>query len=266
MAGLFVTIALLAVAGSALTQELPKDPIVLPDADSSDDIVVRALRIPREKLPVQVEWARSTQFDSTIIQENSAMFARCAIKGSDRATLRNAVEGAPNYASTRYAIGWLMARQRGCYRPSPPAPVSDDPTANGTITDRGVLIEQVLADFAPDATLDTAQTYDPVISRRMMDTEQHRNRYRLANDYDAFRVSACLVQRQPRIATRFVHAPSGSDLSKGLAQALLIGGRDCLGQVKRITIDPTFLRFYVTEAFYRWVVAARGVDTLIPSG
>ncbi|MBI0473892.1 hypothetical protein D9601_00755 [Sphingomonas sp. MA1305] len=244
-------------------------PPSLPNADSSDDIIVRALQIPREKLPVQVHWNQTTAFSSTIEQDGAAFFMRCAFKTTDTAWLRKAIDGAPNYASTRFAASMILMTHAGCYRPR--AGTLQKVSINQVevpvdLIDRGTMFEQTLSKYAPDATLTLAQTYDPAITQRLFDSEATHNRFRLPNDLGAFRIAMCLVQRQPKLATRFVHASTDRELQRGLTQTLLIEGRACLGNTQRVTIDPVYLRAYVAEAFYRWVVAARGVDSLIPAG
>lgn len=242
-------------------QQAPEQSATLPTADSTDDIIISALRIPREKLPVQVHWSYPTIYESTIARDGVEKFTRCAFGKAKTSLIRDAVEGPPNYASTRFAATWISETNNGCYRPRP---INDKPYVRSGAIDRGVLIQLALDRYAADAELDEAQTYDPDIVRRLKKNEQSRNRYRLANDLDAFKLSLCLVQRQPKIATRLVHAASGSKLEQGLSQALMIDGRDCLGKVRRLSVDPTFLKLYVSEAFYRWIVATRNVASLIP--
>lgn len=241
----------------------------LPTADSTDDVIVRALKIPREKLPVQVHWNLNTAMGSAIEQDSSAFFMRCAFKSIDPARLGRAIDGPPNYASTRFAASMIIMTHAGCYRPgaSPLQKVSiNQVEVPVDLIDRGMLFQQTLALYAPDATLTLAQTYDPAITQRLFDSEAIRNRYRLPNDAGGFKIAMCLVQRQPKLAARFVQAKTEMSLQRGLVQTLLVEGRACLGGVKRITVDPAFLRAYIAEAFYRWVVAARGVDSLIPGG
>ncbi len=47
---------------------------------------------------------------------------------------------------------------------------------------------------------------------------------------------------------------------------ILDQGRHCLGRQGPIEVEPLYFRYALTDAFYRWVVAARGVDTLLPVG
>lgn len=252
----------IAIASPLAAQQRNADASVqLPNAESSDDIVVSSLRIPREKLPVQVHWAYQTLYDSTIVRDNAAFFLRCAFKNAKTGLIRDAIEGPPNFATTRFASARIVQINQGCYLPRP---INAQAYLQSGLIERGVLFQLALAKYAPDATLTKAETFDAATTQRMLATEEPRNRYRLPNDRDAFRISVCLVQHQPKLATRFVHAEPGSLLERGLAQTLLVDGRECLGQTKRVSIDPAYLNFYVTEAFYRWVVAARNVDSLIP--
>ena len=46
-------------------------PAILPDASSGDDIIVTALRIPRERLPTGVYWNYQSMLPSKIARENA---------------------------------------------------------------------------------------------------------------------------------------------------------------------------------------------------
>jgi len=108
--------ALCATALPATAQQAAA-PVQLPDASSGDDIIVSALRIPREKLPTGVYWNYQSILVSRIARENSEMFLRCAMKWSDLATVRQVVDGEPNSATARFAQGWISERHQGCYPP-----------------------------------------------------------------------------------------------------------------------------------------------------
>lgn len=69
-----------------------------------------------------------------------------------------------------------------------------------------------------------------------------------------------------RSDTRLFHAEQGSDLVRGLEQAMLVNLPECLEGVKKLSVEPTNMRLYLLDAFYRWVLAARNVPTLIPEG
>jgi hypothetical protein len=241
----------------------------LPNSESSDDIIVSALKIPRDKLPVQVIWQPGTHMATSMAYNSTATYLRCAIKYVDHDMLRKVIDGPPNYSSTRFALGMILTENLGCYMPRPfdmrTKIVSSDPAVAGDdLLSRSQMIEQVLATYAPKSELTIAQTYNPAISYRFKEAEQIHNRFRLDNDLEAYRTVACMVQKQPGLATRLVHTDASSELARGLVQTLLIEGRQCLGGVKRVGVDPIFLRAYVVEAYYRWMIAARNVPTLIP--
>jgi len=267
-------IALFAALGATAlpaTAQQAAAPVPLPDATSSDDIVVTALRIPREKLPAGVYWNYQTLLVSRIARENAEMFFRCAMKSGALEGVRKVVDGEPNSATARFWQGWISQTHRGCYPPTRLAGYTPSGRPAGIIDfgesrlDRGVIVENVLRAYAPDAQLTPAMTADPAVRSRFQQREGLRNRKRLPDDRDALVFASCLVRQQPVLATRLFHARPGSLLERGLTQTIIIEGRDCLGGTKRVTVDPSLVRVYIMDAFYRWVVAARGVDSLIPA-
>ena len=236
----------------------------LPTADDGDDIIVEALRIPREKLPVQVRWNYFTMLRARTSYERSEMFVRCAKKFVPIGSLRTIVDGRPNGAQARYALGRLVNASRSCYPGAGAFTLAPHlPDIGGSQFDRGAILEYVLRTYAPDAKLTMADMEDLTVRARFRKTESRRNALRFAADYDALVVSACLVRVEPVLATRLVRSDPRSDLERGLMQTMLVQGRACLGGTDRVVIDPTSFRIYVLDAFYRWVVAARGVPTLI---
>jgi len=262
--------ALCATALPAAAQQ-PPAPIALPDETSGDDIIVSALRIPREKLPTGVYWNYQSILITRIVRENAEMFMRCALKPSNLDRVREVVDGEPNSATARFAQGWISETNRGCYPPvrtvgviqsNGPASIADRGVSR---VDRGVIVESVLRSYAPDAQLTPAMTEDTRVRSRFQQREGLRNRKRLPEDRDALVFASCLVRSQPVLATRLYRSEPGSLLERGLAQTIVVQGRACVGDASRVTIDPSLLRVYVMDAFYRWVVAARGVDSLIPA-
>ena len=256
-------IAVLAAAAPVAAQR-PAPPSSLPDASSSDEIIVTALRIPRDKLPAGVYWDTQSLLDSRVARENAQAFMKCALKSSDTALVRRVVDGEPNSATARYAQGWIKATHRSCY---PPPPVTSNIVdGGGSILERGVIVEMALKSYAPDAALTREIIADGTVQTRFRERENYRNRLRVAQDYGALAFSSCLVKRQPVLSTRLFRSEPGSLLERGLIQAMIIGGRECLGGASRVTIDPSLMRVYIIDSFYRWVVAARGTESLIPAG
>ena len=239
--------------------------ILLPDAGSSDEIIVQALNLPRDALPVNVRWAPVDNTQVNIAYERADQFLACAFDKASRDWLRKAVEGPPSLASTEYAQGMVIVTNWGCYPPLGSSPPWNPALAGQDILHRGILLERTLRAFAPDASLDAAQTFDPVVRTRFRKVETDHNRYRQNPEKSGFVVAACLVQTQPVLATRLFHAPQGSDLVRGLEQAMLVNAPECLEGVKKLSVEPTTLRVYLIDAFYRWLLAARNVPTLIPA-
>jgi hypothetical protein len=262
--------ALFAAAVPAAAQKV-NVPAILPDASSADDIIVTALRIPREKLPTGVYWDYQTLLSSKIARENAQMFLRCALKSSDFKSIRMVVDGEPNSANARFAQGWIRKTHRGCYPPTTlagyttPAKPYTIADVGGSILDRGVIVESVLKSYAPDAALTPSITADAAVQGRFQQREGLRNRLRLPNDLDALVFASCLVRQQPVLATRLFQSEPGSLLERGLTQTIIVQGRECVGQASRLTVDPSLLRVYIIDAFYRWVVASRGLESLIPA-
>ena len=240
-------------------------PAILPDASSGDDIIVTALRIPRERLPTGVYWNYQSMLPSKIARENAQMFFRCALKTSRLKSMRMVVDGEPNSAKARFAQGWIKTTHRGCYQYTAPAMPETIADVGESILDRGVIVESVLKSYAPDAALTPSITSDAAVQSRFQQREGLRNRLRLPNDRDALVFASCLVRQQPVLATRLFQSEPGSLLERGLIQTIIVQGRECVGHASRVTVEPSLVRVYIMDAFYRWVVAARGVESLIPA-
>ncbi|NIJ09199.1 hypothetical protein FHS31_002831 [Sphingomonas vulcanisoli] len=131
--------------------------------------------------------------------------------------------------------------------------------------DRGALRDYAIATYAPDISLTKSQTHDDAVVSRFMAIEQGRNRFRDSTDLDYFKTAVCMVHAEPGIASRIAHTKPNSAESNSLGYTLLSRARGCVPGAKRIQVEPNQFRIYVVEALYRWVEAARGVDSLIPS-
>lgn len=242
----------------------------LPTAQDGDEIIVEALRIPRTKLPTGVYWNDMGRLESKIDQEQRRLYFRCALSFSDPIMLRRVLDGEPNSAMATHAQGHIVLKGRACqpglsFIAKVSTEFPDVIDYGRRPQDRGAIVELALHRYAPDATLTAAETQDSVVRQRYRQREYARNRLRLPNDRNAWLVTSCLVREQPELATRLTRALPGSDLERGLIQTMLVEGRSCLGGVKRLTVEPATYRPYIVDAFYRWVVAARNVASLIPA-
>lgn len=145
------------------------------------------------------------------------------------------------------------------------AAVHNDPAALGrSIYDRGALTLVALKRFAPGLVLTRGQTHDPEVQRRFDSREVPRNRLRNGGDRLLFEVAVCMVRMEPELSIGVAFNDDHA-LVPDLQGALIDGARDCVGGAKRVAVDPTHLRMYVADAVYRWAVAARGVETLVPA-
>lgn len=239
---------------------------VLPDGGSSDEIIVKALSLPRDELPINVRWAPVDNTKIDIIYERADQYLACALSKADRNWLRKAVEGPPALASTEYAQGWLISTNWGCYPPRGTFAPWNPGMAGQSLIDRGILIERTLRTFVPHASLTAAQTFDPAVRARFRKVETQHNRYRQNPELSGYIVAACLVQTQPVLATRLFHARQGGDLVRGIEQAMLVNSPECLEGVNQLNVEPTTMRLYLVDAFYRWVLAVHDVPSLIPEG
>ncbi|WP_221364128.1 hypothetical protein [Sphingomonas jinjuensis] len=265
-----MSLLFLAVAVSAMPVQATTGPDRLPTAQDGDEIIVEALRIPRSKLPTGVYWNDMGRLEAKVDQEQRRLYFRCALSFSDPLMLRRVVDGEPNGAMATHAQGHIVLKGRACQPGlSFIAKVSTEyPNVidyGRRPQDRGAIIELALQRYSPDATLTAAETQDPVVQQRYRQREYARNRLRLPADRNAWLVTSCLVREQPELATRLTRAQPGSNLERGLIQTMLVEGRTCLGGVKRLTVEPATYRPYIVDAFYRWVVAARNVASLIPA-
>jgi hypothetical protein len=144
------------------------------------------------------------------------------------------------------------------------AAVHNDPAALGrSLFDRGALTIAALKRFAPDLVLTRRETHDPAVQQRFNAREIPRNRLRTGGDRLFFEVAVCMVRLEPELAVSLA-LNDQRELASDLQGALIDGARDCVGGARQVAVDPSHMRMYIADAVYRWAVAARGVDTLIP--
>ena len=115
----------------------------------------------------------------------------------------------------------------------------------------------------PDADLTRSETGDKAVQARFDAREVPRNRYRLPADYRTFAIAVCLVRMQPEATVQLLHTRPGSDGENKIERTIVGRARVCVGDAREVSFDAIRLRFYLIDALYRWIVAARGVDTLI---
>ncbi len=212
----------------------------------------------------------------------SERFARCAVKAGlkDVELLRRALDGvansvrqdaaqrrfvqinancAPDGTFARTAVGEVVNRG------GPSSSVSESPLQEQQFYyDRGALFVQAVRVFAADTTLTTAQTGDPAVQARFIAREQAPARLRLPADARYFGAAVCLVQHQPGLATRLVVRDLSPTVRENIAAQIVNTTRQCFGGAKHVYFAAVQMRFYLADALYRWIVAARGVASLVP--
>jgi len=236
-------------------------------ADSVDGqvIIVEGQRVPVIKTPTKIEPAAGPLVTrNEIALDKAQIFVRC-VEDIDPAVLREILDGPPNKASTRYAQGLLISKHIGCHLGHSTFILDDDPKARGTsMFDRGALLEYALERYAPDLSLTAADTHDPLVRQRFNEREVPRNQWRWPADYRHFEIALCMVRKAPELSVRLIESPINSEL-QGRLQAAIIGiGRTCLGSPKKVIVDGAQFRMWIGDAVWRWVEAARGVESLIP--
>ena len=270
-----------------------------PQDSVPDDIIVEGYR-ERKKLDTRTGVPTATNtVDNRVKYEYSERLAKCALRGrlSSIKMLRAVVDGEVNTASYTVAQDRLVRSNITCGESpqlltftGPPTTKKDGERALGSqisvpgdtgdftgisgqtsasplgfsIYDRGAFTVETLKRYAPDLKLTKAQTNDPAVQSRFNLREVPRNRFRLREDYKYFEVAVCVVRVEPRLAVRLAMSDGGARLGD-LQEALIDRARVCVGNSPHVKVDPTQFRLYIADAVYRWAVAARGVDTLLPS-
>jgi len=210
-----------------------------------------------------------------VVNQKSAQFAKCATNVSFE-TLGPLIDGDMNSPAQTFALDRIIRNNAGCYADLPyasrPPQLGEcnavgvfDVTICRNMYDRGALMEAAIARFAPDATLSAAEVNDPAVQQRLNLREAGRNAKRIPSDRFLFQVGICMTRLQPELATRIVQAHGDDALQNALTMKVLDGARPCIGGAKKVKMEPTQLRYYLIDAFYRWVVAARDVGTLLQS-
>ena len=241
-----------------------------------DDIIVSGLRdIDDPKSPVTRATLGSGRVGSGAVRSRevfsqSERFARCAVKPRSRARaeLRGALDGVINGARQAFQQARFVQINAVC------APDVDTARRGGYAAmsggydtryyDRGALFIAALDTFAPGLMLTKAQTADRAVQARFNAREEALARFRLPADRAYFEMAVCLVRLQPELSLRLIRTNDVTAVGR-VEAAIVSGARVCTGNARKVYFDPTQFRFYIADAVYRWAVAARGVESLIPA-
>lgn len=257
------------------------------------DVEVVGERI-KEKPPTSVQQGLLSKdaLQSRTTYDQSEQMARCAAR-RPVAKLRAIIDGVVNSAPQRAAVVDMLRSTITCN--AQPGIISDlapvtggisgvsggadgGPNDSGTagnlfekfrsqggasIYDRGAILIEALRTYAPDLSLTRDETLDPVVQQRFNLREGPLNRMREPADYKYFEIAVCMVRMQPELSVVLLDYKGNKRESTDTQSRLINGARRCVGNAKRVKVDATQFRLYIADAVYRWVVAARGVDTLI---
>lgn len=280
IASLLVAAAACLAPCAAAAQQMPDDRPKFA-VKGNQDVVVHGKRL-RKGLPEVLNIEPSLARGRARHAARAQVFAKC-MRFLDLDLLHKAIDGPPQDSATRFALGRLVQKNLGCYpdlSPVPPREAAELGSCNaanvrgmvdeyGQIKecrapyDRAAILRRVIKMYAGDLTLTREQTTDPAVQARFDAREVPRNRLRRGDDRTMFQIAVCMVRLQPEAAIELVGA-NVTAVQYGLEDDIVDGSRDCIGGAHELGIDPAEFRDYVTDAVYRWVIAARGVDSLIP--
>ncbi|MCT8001931.1 hypothetical protein NZL82_08545 [Sphingomonas sanguinis] len=245
---------------------------------AGQEVVVEGERLPDEKAPPPPGIKKQGNTLAVAqVDDQSKIFQRC-VKFTPTDTLRQVVDGRPNSPQHEYSLDRFIRINVACYpgaqQPPPESPgysycravIGNDrlPICR-SYYDRGAIIEGAVAHFAPDATLTMAEVADKEVQKRLDAREATRLALALPADKARMQIAECLVMSQPEQVTKMFQARDTPALQVQYVYRIMDRGKVCLGGIKSARVEPLYFRYVLTEAFYRWVVAARNVDTLIPA-
>ncbi len=182
--------------------------------------------------------------------------------------VRQVLDGQINSATQRYAQTRLVQAYAVC---------SQDPSValrkglasksvlyDTTYYDRGALFIEAINSFVPELLLTKQLTANATVHARFNAREKPLAEMREPADRRYFEMAVCLVRLNPEIAVELVRTNDSISRIGNLEAALVNRGRVCVSGAKRVYFDATQFRFYIADAVYRWAVAAKGANTLVP--
>ena len=260
----FAAFCAFAIAAPALAQA---------PAPAEQEIVVVG-EVPIADLPTHERPGANESTESRTLGTDSAFFVRCSGLPPRAKDLRNILDRGPRDTIAEKALHKYVIRHTGCFRdiapflPPAPSPYYGEcnPQAHGTCRntfDRGALYEAALAKYAADYRLGRHQTFDKAARARFIAREKARNHLRFSSDQAFFDAVSCFVQVSPEYAQALLAAKPRSAAETRARQYLIGYGSPCVGGAKTVSVGAAQFRAYTAEALYEWIVAAKGVATLV---
>lgn len=234
-------------------------------AGSSRDVVVTGVR--NRRYPVEVHTTERDGGDASLERqqvEEARFFSRC-VSQKDGRLLRGVVDAPAGSEVHAAAFEALVAAHSACYPGFHPVMAWTRRNSQETFFDQGAMVEQALRLYAPGFVPTAAQTRDPAVLARLQSRQGRFEPSRSAAERRLSRLSICLVASHPETAAELLRSAVNGSGEARLAAALVGTAPACLGGVRQVSINPAALRALTADALYAWVVAARGVDSPIPS-
>jgi len=249
------------------------------DKNVDPDIVVTSqLQMPKNPSTVVAPPPaniRSGSANMANYADASRRAAACATRGQivKLSLLHEVVDGTISTPSQERAQDWLVRQTATCGEGAAIALGGWQIGAGGRASSndnlgilyRGAFMAETIKSFAPDIMLTRTQLADPVVQQRFIARESIRASKRLPFDIKYFRVAICMVREQPELATQLVRTDPIARSTLAIQAHLVNRARGCAGNPKRLVIDQYEFRNYIADALYRWILAVRDVDTLVPA-
>jgi hypothetical protein len=260
------------VAASSAASSEPVQQGAAPAEDPTDIVVNGELEMPERPrtavLPAPVLPGRDIDKAAASV-DAARRAAQCATRGRivRLSLLREVVDGPFPSSTQERAQDWLVRQTATCGEGAAIAlsgvTIQNSQSYVGTLR-RAAFIAESLKAFAPDLRLTTQRMKDPVVQARFEAREVPLARYRRPMDLTYFRVAICMVREQPGLAMRLVRTDPVVQSTAAIQAHLIDRARSCVGDAKTVTVDRYEFRAYIADAVYRWALAVRGVQTLIP--
>ncbi len=261
----------IAAAIALMGQSVPPTPSAPQTTDGavSEDIVVTGLRDIEAKDSAVTTGTLGSQrtgdaVGSRRIFDLARRWAACAAAPRDetrRQWLRKALDTRTNSTVQAFAMSRLAQLNMEC---APDAGRAVGGAVTDPYYDRGALVIETLKSVEPPITLTKAQTGDPVVQARFNRRETPLSKFRLPVDQHYFETAVCFVRLQPELSVRLALTDQPLDSVRRLEAAIVNRARLCVGNARKVYFDGVQFRFYIADAVYRWVAAARDARTLVP--
>ncbi|MGR6330480.1 hypothetical protein ACU5AX_15570 [Sphingomonas sp. XXL09] len=271
---LTLTLLMLAQAGSPATSAAQvKSPGAT--AKPSDDIVVTGVTDIDDPKSMVTQRTLGSMRTGKGAPSSGAVFAiaerftHCAMRAGrdDYGDLRAALDGVINSTRQSFGQSQYIQKHATCAQDSFGAlhfgRASNSFFYDTSYYDRGAMFLRAIAVFAPGLTLTTAQTADADVQARFNLRENELAKFRLPADRRYFEMAVCQVRLQPVLALQLIRSGAYKEIRR-LEANIVNATPICTSNAKHVYFDGFQFRFYIADAVYRWAVAAKGVDSLIP--